>query len=89
MCGTAEPGTAAFDRVICSAEHSWRAVAVVPLAEGGYPGEKQVRAAGEGPCRDAGAAAAEDTLDYQWGYEWPSAEQWSGGQHYGRCWAPD
>jgi hypothetical protein len=89
MCGTAEPGTAAFDRVICSAEHSWRAVAVVPLAEGGYPGEKQVRAAGEGPCRDAGAAVAEDTLDYQWGYEWPSAEQWSGGQHYGRCWAPD
>ncbi len=89
MCGTAEPGTAAFDRVICSAEHSWRAIAVVPLPDGDYPGEKQVRAAGEEPCRDAGAAVAADTLDYQWGYEWPSAEQWATGQHYGRCWAPD
>ena len=89
MCGTAEPGTRAFDRVICSARHSWRAIAVVPLPAGDYPGEKAVRAAGEGPCRDAGAGAADDTLDYQWGYEWPSAEQWAAGQRYGRCWAPD
>lgn len=89
MCGTAEPGTAGFDRVICSAEHSWRAIAVVPFDQDTYPGAKQVRAAGEGPCQDAGAQVAESSLDYQWGYEWPTAEQWAAGQHYGRCWAPD
>ncbi len=89
MCGTARPGTAGFERVVCSADHSWRAIAVVPLPDGGYPGRDRVRQAGEDPCRDAGAAAADSALDYQWGYEWPSAEQWDGGQHYGRCWAPD
>lgn len=88
MCGTAEPGTKGFERVVCSAEHSWRAIAVVPLAGTAYPGEEKVRAAGEDPCRDAGAAAADSALDYQWGYEWPTAEQWAGGQRYGRCWAP-
>ncbi len=89
MCGTAEPGTPGFERVICSAKHSWRAIAVVPVAGDAYPGEKAVRAAGEDPCSDAGAAAADSALDYEWGYEWPTAEQWRAGQHYGRCWAPD
>lgn len=89
MCGTAEPGTADFDRVICSRDHSWRAISVVALADGPYPGEERVRAAGQGPCQDAGASVADDSLDYQWGYEWPTAEQWADGQHFGRCWAPD
>jgi hypothetical protein len=89
MCGTAEPGTPGFDRVICSSEHSWRAISTVPLQAGPYPGVAKVRAAGQTPCKDAGAAAADDSLDYQWGYEWPSAAQWAAGQHYGLCWAPD
>ena len=41
------------------------------------------------PCEDAGREVAEDALDYEWGYEWPTAEQWAAGQTYGRCWAPD
>lgn len=89
MCGTAEPGTPHFDRVICSRKHTWRAIQVVPFADTNYPGEAKVRAAGEEPCQDAGAAAADDALDYRWGYEWPTAEQWAAGQRYGRCWAPD
>ena len=32
---------------------------------------------------------AEDALDYEWGYEWPTADQWAAGQNYGRCWAPE
>ena len=89
MCGTAEPGTPDFARVICSSEHTWRAISVVPFNGPTYPGEAEVRAAGQEPCQDAGAAAADDSLDYQWGYEWPTPEQWEAGQHYGRCWAPD
>jgi hypothetical protein len=89
MCGTASPGTAGFSRVLCSDEHSWRAIAVVPFAPGKYPGEQKVRAAGQTPCKDAAADVAADTLDYQWGYEWPTAEQWKAGQTFGRCWAPD
>ena len=89
MCGTAAPGTSDFQRVICSAEHSWRAVDTVPFRAGPYPGLAKVRAAGEDPCQDAGADAADGALDYKWGYEWPTAKEWEAGQTYGLCWAPD
>jgi hypothetical protein len=89
MCGTAEPGTKAFERVICSAKHAWRAVAVVPFQQDSYPGVDTVRQAGDQPCQDAGAAAAGGALDYRWGYEWPTRKQWRAGQHHGICWAPD
>ena len=88
MCGTAEPGSRDFHRVICSRPHSWRAISVVPFTARTYPGEAAVRDAGQEPCQAAGAAVADDALDYRWGYEWPTAEQWAAGQHYGRCWAP-
>lgn len=89
MCGTAAPGTPGFQRVICSDDHTWRAVSTVPFDQERYPGVGKVRAAGDEPCRDAGATAAGGDLDYKWGYEWPTAEQWQAGQHYGLCWAPD
>jgi hypothetical protein len=88
MCGTASPGTPGFERVICSADHTWRAVATVPFDDGPYPGADKVRSAGQDPCQDAGADAADGDLDYKWGYEWPTAEQWRAGQRYGLCWAP-
>ena len=89
MCGTAEPGAADFARVICSERHSWRAITTVPFRAGAYPGLEKVRAAGEAPCQDAASAVADDSLSFQWGYEWPTAEQWEAGQTYGLCWAPD
>ena len=89
MCGTAAPGKPDFERVICSADHTWRAVATVPFEEGRYPGVAEVRTAGKDPCQDAGADAAGGDLDYKWGYEWPTADQWRAGQTYGLCWAPD
>ena len=93
MCGTAEPGTPEFERVPCGEEHSWRAIRSVTLeGKGGsatYPGEDAVRQAGQSPCAEAAREIAEDALDYEWGYEWPTEEQWKAGQTYGRCWAPD
>ena len=89
MCGTAEPGASDFARVVCSRPHSWRAVRVVHLGGGSYPGVDTVRSAGQGPCTDAGRSAASDALDFRWGYEWPTREQWKSGQHDGLCWVPD
>lgn len=88
MCGTAEPGTDAFERVVCSAQHSWRAVRTVVFDADTYPGRDRVRTAGEAPCEEAGRQAADDALNFTWGYEWPTPEQWRGGQTYGICWAP-
>ncbi|GAA4369845.1 septum formation family protein [Nocardioides caricicola] len=89
MCGTAEPGSRDFRRVICARTHTWRAISVVPFSARTYPGEAAVREAGQDPCQAAGAAVADDSLDYRWGYEWPTRDQWDAGQRYGRCWAPN
>jgi hypothetical protein len=89
MCGTDQPDSPDFERVLCSARHSWRAIRVVDLDPGRYPGAQVVRERGQGPCEDAGREVADDALNYQWGYEWPTREQWQAGQTYGRCWAPD
>ena len=88
MCGTAEPGTEGFERVACSQSHSWRALRSVALTGPGYPGDGAAQQAGEEPCTAAARAVAPDPLDFQWGYEWPTAEQWEAGQTYGICWAP-
>jgi hypothetical protein len=89
MCGTAAPDDPDFERVICSADHSWRAIRVVPYEPGDYPGEPAVRAPLASPCEDAGLDVAADPLDYEWGYEYPTKEQWEMGQTWGLCWAPD
>lgn len=88
MCGTAQPGTTGFTRVPCRADHTWQALSVVDLPAGAYPGEVKVKAAGQKPCQQAGQDVASDALNYKWGYEWPTAEQWKNGQTYGVCWAP-
>lgn len=89
MCGTSAPDDASFQRVLCREDHSWRAISTVELDGKAYPGVKKVRAAGQTPCEDAGREVAADALDYEWGYEWPTADQWAAGQTYGRCWAPE
>ncbi len=86
MCGTAEPGTPAFRRVICSSQHTWRALSTVDLPGRRYPGVEKVRSAGQQPCTDAANEVADDPLHFRWGYEWPTREQWAAGQHYGLCW---
>ncbi len=89
MCATAAPDEPDFERVICSARHTWRAVATVDLPGRRYPGAAAARRAGQGVCEDAGRDRAEDPLSFQWGYEWPTRRQWANGQTYGRCWVPD
>ena len=61
----------------------------MPFGGDDYPGTAVVRDAGTQPCRAAGRAAAGDALDFQWGYEWPTAERWRDGRTYGICWVPD
>jgi len=88
MCGTAEPGTKGFRRVLCRDKHSWRALRTVALSGKSYPGQGAAKAAGQKVCQEAGRKVAADALDYKWGYEWPTAQQWAAGQSYGICWAP-
>ncbi len=90
MCGTAKPDADDFTRVACSRPHTWRAISTVEVKAGGpgWPGRKAVESAGQEPCAEAARKLADDALNYQWGYEWPTREQWQTGRRHGICWAP-
>ena len=89
LCATASPGTASFRRVACGEPHSWRALTTVPFVSRAYPGEATVRSRDDQPCTEAARSIADDPLDFEWGFEWPTAEQWADELRYGVCWAPD
>jgi hypothetical protein len=89
LCGTARPGTPRFTRVACGLRHSWVAVATIPI--GGaerYPGVRRVRAAGNETCAERVRSEAGFPLEFSYGWEWPTRQQWAAGQRYGFCWAP-
>jgi hypothetical protein len=90
LCGTAEPGAEGFERVACALPHSWVAISTIPI-EGGdaYPGVDEVREAGDETCSDEVSERNGLVLEYRYGWEWPTADQWDAGQRYGFCWAPD
>jgi Septum formation len=89
LCGTARPGARGFTRVACSLRHSWVAVSTIPIQGGErYPGVRQVRAAGDETCADRAREQAGFPLEFSYGWEWPTRQQWAAGQRYGYCWAP-
>jgi uncharacterized protein YceK len=89
LCGTAQPGTKNFSRVLCRDAHSWRAVSTVDLPGSKYPGEQAASSRAAGPCKQAGASNADDPLSYQWGSEVPTRAQWEAGTRWATCWVPD
>lgn len=90
MCATAPPDARGFERVPCSEDHTWRAIDVVTFeAKVEYPGEEAAEERGQVQCENAALDVAPDPLEFDWGYEWPTEEQWDLGQQFGRCWAPD
>lgn len=88
-CGTSSPAARHFQRVICSAPHTWRARATVALpAHAKFLG-KAAAAGASSSCHDVEARLASDVLKLRWSFEWPTREQWDAGQRYGYCWTPD
>ncbi|MGH3445449.1 MAG: septum formation family protein [Nocardioidaceae bacterium] len=88
LCGTAAPGANGFQRVICARRHSWQAIATIHLAGRSYPGVAAARKAGDSRCKQLAQGHAGFSLKFRYGWEWPTRDQWTGGQHYGFCWAP-
>ncbi|PKH42828.1 Septum formation [Nocardioides alpinus] len=88
MCATAAPGSQAFRRVSCGAQHAWAAVATVDIPGRRLPPQAAVADRMEAPCGDVARARADDPLDFTWTQEIPTGEQWDAGQRYGICWVP-
>ncbi len=89
LCGTARPGSRGFQRVACALPHTWEAVSTIDLPGGDrYPGAARVRTAGDETCADRVQERSGPVLEFSYGWEWPTRDQWRAGQHYGYCWAP-
>lgn len=88
MCATAEPGTRAFTRVTCGAQHTWVAVSTVDIPGRKLPVQGAIADRMDPVCRDAARSRASDPLSFTWSQESPTREQWGAGQRYGICWAP-
>jgi hypothetical protein len=47
-----------------------------------------VRTAGDAGCRDFARSLAPRSVRFEYGWEWPTQQQWARGQHFGYCWVP-
>ncbi len=88
VCGTDKPGGPDFARVACARTHSWRAVASYEVSGEDYPLDR-LKTEGAATCKEEVGERSEDPLSFEWGFDYPSKEQWEAGQRYGLCWAPD
>lgn len=88
-CGTAAPSATSFQRVLCSARHSWRARATTTLPAGTAYLSKAATKVANGRCRDVAAGLSPHSSKLRWAFEWPTRDQWRAGQRYGFCWTPD
>jgi hypothetical protein len=87
-CGTAAPSAAGFERVLCSARHTWRARATVTLPAATRYLSKKAGALADTRCRDVAVRMDPTSSTFRWSFEWPTTAQWKAGQRYGLCWIP-
>ena len=88
VCSDGDPGSADSALVMCTQPHTFRAVTALRLggSDDPYPGADATRADGESECKDFIADLLGVTGGFTYGWTYPSATDWSGGQRFGYCW---
>jgi hypothetical protein len=88
VCSRGNPSESGSGLVMCSQEHTYRAVAALRLgeADASYPGEKEVLDDGKQQCEELlkEQLGVGGGFTYAWTY--PSSQDWAGGQRFGYCW---
>jgi hypothetical protein len=88
VCSKGDPATAAATLLMCSQEHTYRAVTALALGKrtAPYPGEATTLADGKKNCKEyiADLLGVSGGFTYAWTY--PSSTDWDAGQRYGYCW---
>ena len=87
-CGTSSPANKNFRQVICSRDHSWRAVSTIDIPQGADYLGKKASAAADTVCQDRATSEVKESLKYEWAFQWPSRQDFDAGQRYGWCWLP-
>ncbi len=88
LCSQGDPGTTGTMLVMCSQDHTFRALSALRLGADGdaYPGESVAMTDGQKRCDKL----VSDTLGvgggYSYAWTYPSADDWANGQRFGFCW---
>ena len=90
LCSTATPNLPGDYQVMCGRRHAWQAFAVIRLrgAEGQWPSRKRLAAARR-ECKTRARAHQGYPLEWTYGWQPPTREQWHEGRHWGYCWVPE
>ena len=88
-CGTTAPSSKRFQRVLCSARHTWRARSTVTLPTRTTYLSRSAAQRADARCKKVAASLSPKSTKLRWAFEWPTRAQWYAGQRYGFCWTPD
>jgi hypothetical protein len=88
VCSRGDPASVGSPLVMCTQDHSYRAVAAIRLGDAGapYPGEQAALSDGKQRCEDTISALLGIAGGFTYSWTYPSASDWSDGQRFGYCW---
>jgi hypothetical protein len=88
VCSRGDPSQHDSLLVMCTQDHTYRAVAAIRLGDSKapYPGEQSALTQGQQDCKEviSDLLGISGGFTYSWTY--PSASDWSAGQRFGYCW---
>jgi hypothetical protein len=90
QCSRGSPERSRSDAVVCSKRHSWQAFTAIRVRPGrsdGYPSRERLRDARD-RCRNQARSELDFPLEWKYGWQPPTRDQWAGGLRWGLCWVP-
>jgi hypothetical protein len=88
VCSRGDPSESGSMLVMCTQDHTYRAVAAIRLADSSapYPGEQATLAQGKQDCKQTISDLLGVGGGFTFSWTYPSASDWSAGQRFGYCW---
>jgi hypothetical protein len=88
VCSRGDPAETGSMLVMCTQDHTYRAVAALRLGDSNapYPGEQATLVQGKHDCKQAIADLLGASGGFTFSWTYPSASDWSAGQRFGYCW---
>lgn len=89
LCSRGSPQRPRSVTVVCGERHSWQAFDALRVrsATDGYPTREGLRKARD-RCRERARLELDFPLEWRYGWQAPSREQWQSGLEWGVCWVP-
>jgi hypothetical protein len=88
VCSRGDPSQHDSLLVMCTQDHTYRAVAAIRLGDSKapYPGEQSALNQGQQDCKQVVSDLLGLSGGFTFSWTYPSASDWSAGQRFGYCW---